>query len=508
MHNQYTTPEPETQDQDLLIDISASGKERPWAARKTESELLQMAYLYAAESWEPRQIAARHKAGKRGALPSSRPVTVQGPDGERIRTETPKGDARDPRADWLHKAARLDGCATWATFEQRADGTRVLHSSNFCRCRLCPMCGWRRAVKLGYQLRTVVAEANRQHVEKFSSSWGWVLLTLTVRNVPGDQLGDTIDKLHAGLINMTKWAVWKKAPVRGWIRTTEVTHNTDPKSPNYDTYHPHMHVLLMVPKSYFKAPIKKREWTSLWAYAAGLDYEPIVDIRRVKAESEADMASALAEVCKYAAKPADYLVPEDMDLTAQTVAVLDKQLHHRRMTAFGGDLFRLAKELHLDSVEDGDLIHIDQDAAAAAPTSIYDTYRWSSGRREYRRKHRQEDKPSEQLRQDARADHAALAPALAAHRAEAAREDQAIVADVLDAMPRSVSAAARVEMARRTLQYWGTIDQVRGLGFMPRPVSVEDSETIEALWGDNGGVEKCESGQDSPETLPPTLPDE
>jgi plasmid rolling circle replication initiator protein Rep len=67
-------------------------------------------------------------------------------------------------------------------------------------------------------------------------------------------------------------------------------------------FHPHVHILLLVDRNYFNKRhdlyIDQAEWSRLWVECRGLDYTPVVDLRRVR---------HLSEVTKYVTKAQDYL---------------------------------------------------------------------------------------------------------------------------------------------------------------------------------------------------------
>ena len=340
-----------------LTDIAPSGKARPWRKHHREGLLLSEVYAALGEC------------------------------------------CTDGAAKYLDKARRLESCAQSAEFWRLPSGELRLHRSSFCRVRLCPMCQWRRSLKLGAQVRQVVQAANAQHIAETGAAWRWVMVTYTVRNVDGPDLAAAIDTIHKGLNNMAKCKRWKGA-VRGWLRATEVTHNTDTGSASYDTYHPHMHILLCVPAGYMsgKGYIRQAEWAALWQHYIKADYTPIVDVRTIKpegggrladlpaGEQAAAMGKACAEVSKYAAKPADYIVPGDIGLSMSAVQTLDRMLDRRRMTAWGGILKDIAKALQLDDPETGDLVHIDDTASpdpVAEDIAQYVTYTWAVGVRDY-----------------------------------------------------------------------------------------------------------------------------
>lgn len=409
MHNEYITMAAETQEAtpELLRDVSSTGKVRPWQKHHNGSLALAAIYEYMAD-----------------------------PSGD--------GTATNPlAAKYLDLSRRLTSCAPWAVFETGPDGQR-LQASSFCRVRLCPMCQWRRSLKLAGQARMVVAEADRRRAidAKSGSGWRWMMLTLTVRNVPGDRLAQEIDALHSSLKRLTLRKQWTAA---GWLRATEVTYN--PKS---DTFHPHMHLLLAVPPEYFsgRAYLSKARWVQLWREVAKLDYDPVLDIRIVKPKPGSDgLGAALAEVAKYGAKPADYIRPEDIDLSAHVIGTLTQYLEGRRLTSWGGCLKEAAAALRLDDIESGNLVHItDEQSGSDAADIVHDfvLYRWAVGWGDYakaanwadvpawvqagrRKKQAAEDKKITNRRERERAAEALeIAATVGAHRREGNEKKQTL----------------------------------------------------------------------------------
>ena len=358
MHNQYITPTEKMQEPERLHDLRPNGTERPWAKWKREAQGL--ADIYEVLGCDPDNPQAAHD---------------------------------------LDKARRVSDCATYTEFQRHDPDSQhsgpwlTLHTANFCRNRLCPMCGWRRSLKMGSQAREVVAEANRQKVSRDGVAYKWLLVTFTVKNVTGPELGRTIDQLHKAAHNMAKTKRWKAA-VKGWLRATEVTHNTDVKSASFDTFHPHLHFLLCVNSRYFKSAdyIPQKEWKAMWERAAGLNYDSQVNVKAVKdlendptKESKTSLGGALAEVTKYVCKPQGVVTWENPEMAVRTVLVLDRMLDGRRLTSWGGVLKEAAAKLKLDSIETGDLVHVeseseDKDANAIAE---YVAFNWSVGVSDY-----------------------------------------------------------------------------------------------------------------------------
>lgn len=264
------------------------------------------------------------------------------------------------------KAERLRNCASLLEFTKTEGGLK-LHNANFCRVRLCPICQWRRSLKTFGQVYKIVSVA--QH------DYAFIFLTLTVKNCEGMELKCTLDELSKSWDRFIKYKDIKNI-VKGFYRGTEVTHNlTD------NTYHPHFHCLLAVNKSYFTSRdyLSQPKWRALWRKAARLNYDPQVDVRRVKADK---VDGVCAEVAKYAVKVSDVICFDDWDLTVDTVATLDKALDKRRFISFGGVFKEIHKQLNLDDVEQGDLVHEND---SELPDVSKDTvlYAWNTGYNQY-----------------------------------------------------------------------------------------------------------------------------
>ena len=87
-----------------------------------------------------------------------------------------------------------------------------------------------------------------------------------------------------------------KKNLLGYLRSVEVTHNEDDNS-----YHPHIHVLMMVRPSFFQSKkdyITQKEWSDMWSQSLKVDYVPMVDIRIVKEKGvgEAKFSAIFADV--------------------------------------------------------------------------------------------------------------------------------------------------------------------------------------------------------------------
>lgn len=235
-----------------------------------------------------------------------------------------------------------------------------LHDARFCRVRLCPICQWRRSLKTFAQMSKVLDIAK-------ADGYQFIFLTLTLRNCTADALSDELTHILLSFNRLMKYKDVQKA-VKGYYRGCEVTHNI-----RTDEYHPHLHVVLAVRPSYFNGQtyISHDKWVALWQRALQVEYTPVVDIRKCRGG-----AKAIAEACKYAVKPSDILNFDDWDMTVDTLRVLDKALENRRFVGLGGILKEIHKKLHLDDMEEGDLVHVEsQSTDEATPEEII--YFWN-----------------------------------------------------------------------------------------------------------------------------------
>lgn len=263
------------------------------------------------------------------------------------------------------RMARVSDCGSFLEYYVTPEA-KMLHSANFCKDRLCPMCNWRRSLKIFGQVSQVMDELERQQ-------YRFLFLTLTVRNCAPDDLPVTVQVLYDGWRQLYhKHKIFRKS-IEGTFRSLEVTRN-----PKDGTYHPHLHVILAVRPDYFRCGyIPQSEWSSMWRSCCSLDYNPIVDIRTIK-PNDKGLSGAVAEVAKYAVKSSDFLrgTPDDM---ARTVWDFLTALSGRRLCSFTGIFAKVRKQLALDDIESGDLIHVDGADLRDDVAYMIVRYCWAAG---------------------------------------------------------------------------------------------------------------------------------
>ena len=270
------------------------------------------------------------------------------------------------------KAELMAQCADWLGYHKDGEGYK-LSKANFCRVRLCPMCQWRRSLKIYGQMTRICENIDW-------SKYAALHLTLTVRNCQPEDLSGTLDQIAEGYHRLMKYKDIGAA-VKGSYRAVEITINNSLGDPWLGTMHPHIHALLIVRKSYFKSRsyIKLDRWIQAWKRACKLDYEPDVSVQRVAIDGDQTITEALREVAKYTTKASD-ITTTPLD-PVEYLRILDEALDGRRFVSFSGLLKELHKQLNLtDPMDDGDLIHADEIEGIIDDQTKEDVYYiWRSG---------------------------------------------------------------------------------------------------------------------------------
>ena len=223
-----------------------------------------------------------------------------------------------------------------------------LSHAYLCNTRFCPFCEWRRTRALRARLYQGLTALYDEQPKLRG-----VFLTLTVKNVPIEQLSDQLQEMNRAWGRFTRCSFF---PTDLWFRRTEVTIGSTPMGQKQFSggaavrdgqiyAHPHFHVLLLVRPSYFSRDyIKQSEWQKQWQMALRADYAPIVDVRTAKAKPgsrstpDGDAASAVVEAAKYAAKATQLLE------LGPAITQLHWQLRGKRMVAMSRPLSKFVKQ--------------------------------------------------------------------------------------------------------------------------------------------------------------------
>jgi plasmid rolling circle replication initiator protein Rep len=248
-------------------------------------------------------------------------------------------------------------------------------------------CTWRSSLKVSSN----VFKVSHVAIDRYPT-YRFLVLTLTIPNTAADELREGVDVLLQGWDRLTRRVEVKRA-ISGSFRALETTYNAESNS-----WHPHIHALLLVPARYFTTNyIKRDRWLQMWQESTRISSITQLDIRPVKnkGSSHETLAAVAAEVAKYAVKPAprggDHpYIRATNEATDMAVEQLLSGLKGRRLTQFGGVLRDIHKELNLkDDPEKEDLVHIDEDASLSPVCSVCGEllsehlYRWNRGIENY-----------------------------------------------------------------------------------------------------------------------------
>lgn len=241
------------------------------------------------------------------------------------------------------KAINIDNCATFIEISKGADEIERITRANFCRDRLCSICAWRRQARF---LATTEPALRKIDIET-SGNAQYIFVTLTVRNCTDKELKATISNV------LRAWdRLYKRKPFStnalGCIRSVEVTYNQIT-----DTYHPHIHALVLMKNEYFQREnfITEERLSAIWGHCLNVDYTPITNIASVTQQNAGQSAvmSASLEVMKYSLKTKDYAI------SPRVTETLFIALHGRRLISFSGVIAQARKELAFADLFEDDL---------------------------------------------------------------------------------------------------------------------------------------------------------
>ena len=296
---------------------------------------------------------------------------------------------------WWRRVKQVRGCNNY----METSNDRI-YRAFFCKVRLCPLCSWRRSLKITMHVREILTAMFNDN-----SDYEFLFATFTIPNVRPECLKPKMQQMlkawrkmtHEG--TRTSDAKRFNASILGWYRGLEVTRNTDKwlymrdaqgnfvytgkgkripivddngnKIPNpwYNTYHPHFHCIFVVDKRYFKdGYISRDEFLRMWQRAMNDPTITQVDIRKCKpnkkllnspefqknfSPSELQalaIVSSVTEAAKYTVKTDDYI------LSPEATRTLDIALERRQLIGFGGIMSDYRNRLSLDDEIDGDLL--------------------------------------------------------------------------------------------------------------------------------------------------------
>lgn len=219
---------------------------------------------------------------------------------------------------------RFETCSEYLNFLTNAEmSDKKLHRANSCGNRFCPICTWKTAKRDAIKMSVMLEAVKEIETKEF------LFLTLTAPNCSAEELASEIDRFNLAVKRLFMRRNVKKV-VKGYIRKLEVTTDqeqyiTEKKykrkkdyfdrrgltvgdpNPQYNTYNPHVHIIVAVNKSYFNKPneyIAQAEWLAMWQECMDDMTITQVDVKKVR-NTENGKSNAVLEIAKYSAKGSD-----------------------------------------------------------------------------------------------------------------------------------------------------------------------------------------------------------
>lgn len=237
------------------------------------------------------------------------------------------------------------------------DGSRSKTVSvETCGNRFCPYCQARKARRDSDSISYVMNHAKSRGLKA-------IFLTLTIPNVSGAEASSAVDKLNKALKRLLARQAFKRV-VKGAIRKIEMTYNSDT-----GLFHPHVHLVLFVAKSYFRSKfyLHTEQFADLWAKSMRLDQVVV----HVEAADKAEK-----ELAKYAAKSSSYLSSQ------RVFDVFYQVLKGRQLITFSGVCKGAVKDYKSDTVAADEGVNLmtansDNDNRSSKPFTKIATRFWN-----------------------------------------------------------------------------------------------------------------------------------
>lgn len=253
---------------------------------------------------------------------------------------------------------RVTNCAGYLIYNYSLQTQQTnLKQVYLCKNRFCPVCQGRIARRQGFEANQVLSTYAKQN-----PGTRYLMMTLTIKNCPYNQLGSRLDLLNKAFYKFRRRRIYTDN-FTGAIKVIEITTNRTNKE-----FHPHLHIILSTKEAYFSKSnssyITSADLSSAWAEIINQEIA-VVDIRAIYSKTksgdkvvvdstESDFSDAVKEVTKYVTKSEDYLIysnsPEGKTKinpveTDEILSHLYKHTFKRRLISYIGDLGLVKKQL-------------------------------------------------------------------------------------------------------------------------------------------------------------------
>lgn len=185
-------------------------------------------------------------------------------------------------------AELLSGCATFVAHKMLINGRQVLHRSNFCKSKFCPVCNEIRKNKHKIYVRNILDGLNIENNDSYH-------LMLTLKNCGINNVKNTIKKIKSAWVKMVR-TVEIKNKMTTYIYYIHIKYNKESNS-----YNVHMHIIVIYSDSVKNLDVdeEKYKWSQALKKAAKINYDPVVEMRKIADKED------IVKVAGYCAKGID-----------------------------------------------------------------------------------------------------------------------------------------------------------------------------------------------------------
>jgi len=183
----------------------------------------------------------------------------------------------------------------------KEEKTKKLLYTETCNSRFCSRCQKMNAIKRGKKIFTITNYLKQEKEYEF------IFITLTVPNVPGEELKDELKKINKAIDKMMQRKKYGKEVIKAFITKIEVTYNR-----KRDDYHPHIHILGAVEKDYFRKSnenyISQEQLLKDWQECTNDKTISQVNIQSIKSKDNDTLMKSVLEISKYESKSSDFTI--------------------------------------------------------------------------------------------------------------------------------------------------------------------------------------------------------
>lgn len=285
----------------------------------------------------------------------------------------------------MKKSIRARNCCSIMHFKINPNtGFLKLKDTWYCGLRGCAICDWRKSMRDSIQVNAIINTAHRNYPHD-----DFIFLTLTCKNCEASSLKTYVRHITRSVNRLFHYKAIRRC-VRGYIRSLEITvHGVS----NNLSFHPHIHIVIMVPRKYFTNKnfyLNTRNYVTYWRKAMKINYDPVCFVEEIHPnyrKGRDALRSAVSETVKYELKPTD-LITKDITRDIKIISALDKGLAYSRRFGFGGILKTIKYNLFGNSAKTDeqsgqDLTHLNKDNTSNDKSSKQIEVRWNFYKHNY-----------------------------------------------------------------------------------------------------------------------------